>query len=251
MNDTIVLLDSAQFTARVTLSEMMSSGTGGWHVYPVDVVHDYVGRDGNPTIPDLAEQHAAELLSRDHSPVVVVGYCAAAMLTRHLVGALAGHGHTATEILVEPTWPTWETIVAEFRRLRLQLGVRRVDDRPLEWSVAGWQAVEGMLTVLREDIEQVSRDQRLSARESELFVKAFLDKYRAWLAFLVSTAASRWPDVPCDIGILAEDSTSHVVAHDLMHVPVARADLFRTPIVRNRILAAAGRGSRTRGTSAG
>jgi hypothetical protein len=236
---TIVVLDSAQFSGRTTLMQLMSSGTGEWSVHPIDVVSDFAGAAMASSLPDLARLHAADLMSRNPPPTAVVAYCAAATLGGHLVGALADLGQPVAGILVEPSWPTCETIATEFRRLRVNLSAD--PDEPPWGASATASTLDDMLGVLRIDVERASRTQDLNPRESELFVKAFLTRYRAWLGYLVATAEAPWPDPRCDVGIIAAGSTCRVNADDVVRVPQPRAELFSTPVVREAILDAAQR----------
>ncbi|AOR32336.1 hypothetical protein BFF78_15785 [Streptomyces fodineus] len=186
---TVLLADFAGFSARRSLGAALAEGGEGWRVLRVDAVDDLTEAvDGPPPgLPELSAGYARVLRPEITGPAVVVGYCTAASLAGRLAAELA-----LPLVLVQPTWPSADTVAEEFAGIRKEFGADAAatdQDAGFRYGRAGVaEALAAMRTTLLCDFTAIAREQELAEEDAEILLEEMLPRCLAWLGFVRITA---------------------------------------------------------------
>ncbi|MFG2605963.1 amino acid adenylation domain-containing protein [Streptomyces sp. NPDC048514] len=190
----VVVVDFNEFTARRTLSELVSETGSDRALFRIDAVNGPAAGTGRG-IAELADAYAAELNRMEVRPDVVLGYCSAATLALHLARALAGGdgGRLPRTILVEPSWMTPEIIGEDVAALCAKLAGGPVEE------YGGELSEEAILRRLRAALTEKLRADAVPEADIEFCLPHLTDRYRAWFGFLLRTLGT-----PVPAGILPD-----------------------------------------------
>lgn len=179
----ILVADFQAMSMAPRLSEMLSECVQGQAVFQIDPVRVLSGARLYASLPQLAATCADEFLGSgaDHSRVFVVGHCSAAPLALRVADLLAP-ARSVTAVLVNPSWPTDDYVMAMFAEFLTKFGTanRLCPDLDADPCLV----VSAMEQILREGMIALAASRGLSGGAG-----AFSDLlmwYRAWLAFLLA-----------------------------------------------------------------
>lgn len=166
------------------LGRLLAEYSGGPAVYQIDPVHDLAACACYLTLEELAGRYSEALLAiPDDRPVVVVGYCSAAALALRIAGALAV-AHDASLVLVSPSFPDIDMVMAEFSRFRASLGA--AGDSITEIGTADPMAMlDDMVEILGRDIRSMAITKGVELPDDIL--TELVGRYYAWLGFLLAS----------------------------------------------------------------
>jgi len=167
------------------LSQVLAARSAGRRIYQADPVSDLTGLEEYLDLPALAVRYcrACEREGIAGTRVTVVGHCASAALAMLVAQRLAGHGRTRV-VLVQPTLADWDMIGEEFSRIRASLKAAGASAPVLSRSPRS--ALDEMERVLRQDLAELAGSMGLA--DSTAMMAELLDRYRAWLGFLLGTS---------------------------------------------------------------
>jgi hypothetical protein len=207
----ILVADFQAFSSAPRLSHLVTDRAEGRPVYQVDPL-EALSQD-RPYI-SIADQAAEAIDSFTRSqpadgPAFVIGYCSAAALSVHIATLLA-RSREATAVLLRPSWPSAETIEANFATLAANLGAGQLECPELDGDPD--RCVQRMEELLRAQLDVIAASQGLDA-SAGTFGELLLT-YRSWLAFLLACRNDRlagqtsWPTA---VTVLTETPDSATV----------------------------------------
>jgi hypothetical protein len=223
--DPVLVVDFIEFSAAQRLSEVLSRQATGNPVYRLDPVTDLTRDSAYWPLDKLADGYADLWLA--HGPgrprLAVVGYCSAAALAWCIAARLASLVQLGF-VLVRPTWPDAQLISAEFADFRADLGGETTAVPDLEADPE--LALRQMQRVLRDDLHVMAAGSGLDPASPSL--TELLDRYRAWLGFLLSSSEAQrrpWPGALHPHVLVGADTEPLVlhadsVAYEIVRCPV-------------------------------
>jgi hypothetical protein len=219
-------------------------------VYQADPVSDLSLTEKYTPLDDLAESYRDSFAkaATGGSGITVVGYCATAALAMCLADRLAKPQQIRT-VLLQPSIPDWGEVKAEFNRLRENIGIAPAGTVDAARSVASSTAprtvLEEMSKQLRQDI--VAMAEREGLADCDALQAELLDRYRAWLGFLLCTRQAvehgTGPELRPLVAVGPEDDASVPWAKpgsfDVMVFDFGEGGLFNNEDLLRTILACA------------
>jgi hypothetical protein len=193
-NEPILVVDFIQFSAARPLSEILGSHSQDHPVYRADPVTDLTRDQAYWPLDELADGYSALCRQRGlgRGRLIIVGYCSAAGLSGQITARLARQADLSL-FLVDPVWPDAELTAEHFMSFRASLGAT---PSPAPGGHADPRlALRDMLDVLRDDLHAMALSRGLDPVSPSL--GDLLERYRAWLGFLLASQAVRgrpWPD---------------------------------------------------------
>lgn len=207
----VLVADFQAFSNAPRLSHMLSVKTEGRPVYQVDPLDFLSQGPSYASLTDMADAVVGPFLRSEPADgrVVVVGYCSASGLALR-IAALLARSREVSALLLRPSWPSDQTIQAQFAKLIANLSTA---DRPCpDLDGDPTDRVATMEQVLRTELEAMAASRGLSG-SIEVFLELLLT-YRSWLAFLLacrndSSLAQAGEAAP--VMVLAESTASVTV----------------------------------------
>jgi hypothetical protein len=233
----IVVVDFARFSTDSTLADLLHREVRGHGLHRIDAMKAVVASPAAKEVSDLALAYADSLLHTGVVPEIVVGHCNASRFSLHLASALGQRGHRPTVVVVEPIWPTLDTIAADLRSVRESLGA--VGDLPDRLTLSE------VLAVVEQDLLRKLRADGVPEDELEQCTRMLLARYRGWFGFLLanSRTSDPVPAFPYRM-IVANDSEAAPVAAagaSVHRLPIEAKDVLHSHATVAAILAAVGR----------
>lgn len=204
----ILVADFQPLTTAPRLSKLVADAAAGHSVYQVDPRGAVSGDRRYATLPELADETAATVLSGESAVapeqrVFVVGHCSAAALALQIAGRLAGR-REVTAILVQPTWPGTDHVTERFTEFQGKLGMGSRPCPDLDGDPSS--CVAEMEQIMRDGLAGVAK--RLGLSKAPLAFSELLVSYRTWLAFLLACRNDQPVKVPSDavaISVLTDE----------------------------------------------
>ncbi|WP_167343997.1 hypothetical protein [Streptomyces violaceorubidus] len=189
----VLVVDFIDFSAARQLSQTLGNRTEDNPVYCLDPVSDLARDSAYWPLDALAEGYAdLWLKSGPAGPrLTVVGYCSAAALSWTIAARLADQVATRL-LLVQPTWPDAQFVSTSFGELRANLSGE--PSAAPELAADPDQALRQMQRLLRDDLHLMAERAGMDATSPTL--DELMDRYRAWLSFVLAGSAARARPMP-------------------------------------------------------
>lgn len=184
-HDPILLVDFVRFSAAGTLSQRLAAGGSGRTVRRIDAVSDLTLNPDFRPLREIATAYGNALTAAGETPALVVGYCSASRLALQIGQYLAD----CPVVLVEPSWPSQASIATDLRSMRSSVRGEDVALSALPATSPAGQ-LEFMSDLLRGDLRLLAAAQELADEEADAFADEMLGRYRAWMTFVLATAAA-------------------------------------------------------------
>lgn len=200
----VLLVDFRMFSDEPTLATLLRRA-GPRGLYQIDGVKAFAAVGQQPSLTELAQACAAALERLPAEPVVIVGYCSAAVLALSIRERLsAASARRPALMLVNPTLVDDELIDASFAALRTSLGAQSAPGLP------GPLDLDTMLAALAGYVTRHLAAQRMDQVEIELMSELIIERYAHWLGFLLASrdAEVQPPGTPVEAVLSADQSFS-------------------------------------------
>lgn len=199
----VLLVDFLMFSDKPTLATLLQQGAGPRGLYQIDGVRAFAAAGPRPSLTELSAVCAAALERLPVEPVVVVGYCSAAVLALSIWERLRGlSAPRPALILVNPSLVDDELIRTSFAEMQESLGARPAPGLP------GAVALDTMLAALADQIAAKLAAEELDQDEIELMSEVLIERYAHWLGFLVASrdVVAAPPGTPVQAVLSADQS---------------------------------------------
>jgi hypothetical protein len=234
-HDPILLVDFVRFSAAGTLSQTLAAGGSGRTVHRIDAVSDLILNPDFRPLREIATAYGDALAASGETPALVVGYCSASRLALHIGQYLAECHKAVSVVLVEPSWPSQASIAADLRNMRSSV---RGEDVALPVLPATSPAgqLEFMSNLLHGDLRLLAAAQEIPDEEADAFTEEMLGRYRAWMAFVLATAAASPSPAPDHVIVSTAGLTEPVESWTsgsphVIQLPATPDELFTDDIV--------------------
>jgi hypothetical protein len=115
---------------------------------------------------------------------LIVGYCSAAILAMRVAERVGGSPEV---VLVQPSWPTESQVRADFAAFLGQWSGQAEATARLD-GLAAEELLDRMTAELEREVHGGAAERGLDTEAGRELVRDLLDRYRAWLAFLLASA---------------------------------------------------------------
>jgi hypothetical protein len=193
----LFVVDFDDFTDAPNLSVLLADQADDRSVYQVDPIGLLSGRRYLP-LPDLAAAAAEAFAACGDAcqQIFVVGYCSAAALALR-IGRLIAPSRNVTVLLARPAWPDDQLVTAMFDHICEHIGRSARQCPCLDGDPS--EVLGAMTELLGEELAGLA-DQMGLGQSPEPFGD-LLDRYHAWLAFLLACRADPERDIAGGIAV--------------------------------------------------
>jgi hypothetical protein len=233
----LIVVDFLQFTAGRRPSTVLAARNHGHAVYRVDPISDLTGVVGFHDLPELADGYSRAFPMSLEGPVTVIGYCSAAALAVRIAEKLRHRWFPAAILLIQPTFPSADTITGDFRQFRADLGA---SPQPIPLDPMAPEAALSLVgEVLAGDLAAAVARQPADGLPDAAIYQQLIDRHRAWLSFLLATCRDRdrpWqqdlrPRVLLDRDAIAEAPWLPLPAGNITRLPVTEDALVTEDVL--------------------
>ncbi len=244
----ILVADFQPFSAMARLSDLLRTDARDHPIYQIDPHSDLSQLGAYPPLTDIADEYADAFRAAGPADgeLYIVGYCGAAALALYVAKLLAGP-RKVTTILVRPTWPDTALVERQFAEFQAELdgAHQRCPDLDRDPS----HVIVQMERVLRADMTALAAARGIGEMNPAL--TELLERYRAWLAFLLTTRNGLpLPWAHQERVVVLTGTTEPVTIPwagastcEITRLPSLNAEPFVSPELADAVLAlAAGRG---------
>ena len=190
----VLVLDFLPFSELRPLGNVLAEHHDDHPVFRADPIGDLTATTGYHSVADLADCYAkacVEEAALAASEPLVVGFCSTALLAVRLAERIGGPPRV---LLMQPSWPTEEQAWSDFASFRAQWapGVPATDRGAVVSGPGPHPTPEELLarmtTVLENEVPPAAAAQGLDTVDGQELVRQMLDRYRAWLTYLLACA---------------------------------------------------------------
>lgn len=202
----LLVVDFDGFTDAPNLSVLLAEQASDRPVYQVDPIGFLSGRRPYLPLPDLAAAAAGAFASCGEASerTFVVGYCSSAALALRIAG-LTATASTGTVLLVRPTWPDEQMVTDTFDQICEGIGGSARQCPGLDGDPA--EVLAAMTGILAEELAALA--ERMGLGQSAEPFSELLDRYHAWLGFLLASRADIERDAAAGVAVpVIEDEGS-------------------------------------------